>query len=62
MHFSVGDVVYLISHPSHRMTVVDVDGIEVTCRWFEGAAVKEGLFPAEYIAKATLPEKVSVSA
>ncbi len=23
MHFSVGDVVYLISYPSHRMTVVE---------------------------------------
>jgi uncharacterized protein YodC (DUF2158 family) len=43
------------------MTVVDVDGLEVTCRWFEGAAVKEGLFPAVSIAKAALPENVSVS-
>jgi uncharacterized protein YodC (DUF2158 family) len=33
------------------MTVVEVDGREITCRWFEGAAVKEGIFPSHIIAK-----------
>ena len=56
MHFSVGDVVYLISYPSHRMTVVEVDGSEVACRWFEGAAVREGAFPSEFIAKEKQPQ------
>ncbi len=51
MQFSVGDVVHLIAYPSHRMTVVEVDGREITCRWFEGAAVKEGIFPSHIIAK-----------
>jgi uncharacterized protein YodC (DUF2158 family) len=51
MQFSVGDVVCLNSHPAHRMTVVDVDGFDITCRWFEGAAVKEGTFPAVSIKK-----------
>jgi len=51
MQFSIGDVVHLIAYPSHRMTVVEVDGCEITCRWFEGAAVKEGIFPLHIIAK-----------
>jgi uncharacterized protein YodC (DUF2158 family) len=51
MQFSVGDVVHLIAYPSHRMTVVEVDGSEITCRWFEGAAVKEGIFPVHIIAR-----------
>jgi uncharacterized protein YodC (DUF2158 family) len=33
------------------MTVVEVDGREITCRWFEGAAVKEGIFPSHIIAQ-----------
>ena len=57
MHLSVGDVVYLISYPSHRMTVVEVDGFEIVCRWFEGAAVKEGMFPAPCVAKELRLEK-----
>lgn len=56
MQLSVGDVVYLISYPSHRMTVVEVDGSEIACRWFEGAAVKEGAFPAHLIAKELQPQ------
>ena len=59
MQFSVGDVVHLIAYPSHRMTVVAVDGREVTCRWFEGAAIKEGIFPRHFIAK-ELQGQVSV--
>jgi uncharacterized protein YodC (DUF2158 family) len=51
MQISVGDVVHLIAYPSHRMTVIEVDGGEITCRWFEGAAVKEGIFPPHSIAK-----------
>jgi uncharacterized protein YodC (DUF2158 family) len=51
MNFSVGDVVCLNSYPAHRMTVVEVDGLDVTCRWFEGAAVKEGTFPARSVKK-----------
>jgi uncharacterized protein YodC (DUF2158 family) len=51
MQFRAGDVVHLIAYPSHRMTVVEVDGCEITCRWFEGAAVKEGIFPLHIIAK-----------
>jgi uncharacterized protein YodC (DUF2158 family) len=62
MQFSVGDVVHLISYPSHRMTVVEVDGFEITCRWFERAVVKEGTFPAHLIAKELQPEIVEVSA
>lgn len=56
MQFSAGDVVYLVSYPSHRMTVVEVDGQEIICRWFEGAAVKEGIFPAHLIAKVLQPQ------
>jgi uncharacterized protein YodC (DUF2158 family) len=56
MQFSVGDVVHLIAYPSHRMTVVEVDGREITCRWFEGAAVKEGIFPSHIIAKEFQPQ------
>ena len=56
MQFSVGDVVHLIAYPSHRMTVVEVDGREITCRWFEGAAVKEGIFPSYIIAKEFWPQ------
>jgi uncharacterized protein YodC (DUF2158 family) len=52
MDFSVGDVVCLNSYPTHRMTVIEVDGSDVTCRWFEGAAVKEGTFPAQSVKKA----------
>jgi uncharacterized protein YodC (DUF2158 family) len=48
--------VHLIAYPSHRMTVVEVDGREITCRWFEGAAVKEGIFPSHIIAKEAQPE------
>lgn len=62
MQFSVGDVVHLISYPSHRMTVVEVDGFEITCRWFERAVVKEGTFPAPLIAKELQPKIVEVSA
>jgi uncharacterized protein YodC (DUF2158 family) len=62
MHFSVGDVVYLIAYPSHRMTVVEVDGFEIACRWFEGAAVKEGTFPMHLIAKEIQPEAVEATA
>ena len=62
MHFKVGDVVYLIAYPSHRMTVVEVDGFEIACRWFEGAAVKEGTFPMHLIAKELEPEAVEVTA
>ena len=62
MHFSVGDVVYLISYPSHRMTVVEVDGFEIACRWFEGAAVKEGTFPMHIIAKEAWSEAVDEQA
>jgi uncharacterized protein YodC (DUF2158 family) len=56
MQFSVGDVVHLIAYPSHRMTVVEVDGSEITCRWFEGAAVKEGIFPLHIVAKEFQPQ------
>jgi uncharacterized protein YodC (DUF2158 family) len=56
MQFSVGDVVHLIAYPSHRMTVVEVEGREITCRWFEGAAVKEGIFPSHIIAKEFRPQ------
>jgi len=62
MQFSVGDVVYLISYPSHRMTVVEVDGFEIVCRWFEGAAVKQGTFPMHLIAKEVQPEVVEATA
>ena len=62
MHFSVGDVVYLIAYPSHRMTVVEVDGSEITCRWFEGAVVKEGTFPGHLIAKELQPQSVEATA
>ena len=62
MHFSVGDVVYLISYPSHRMTVVEVDGFEIACRWFDGVAVKEGTFPVHMIAKEARSEVVEVIA
>ena len=62
MQFSVGDVVYLIAYPAHRMTVVEVEGREITCRWFEGAAVKEGLFPSHIIAKDAQPEAVEATA
>jgi uncharacterized protein YodC (DUF2158 family) len=62
MHFRVGDVVYLIAFPSHRMTVVEVDGLEIACRWFEGAAVKEGTFPMHLIAKEVQPEAVEATA
>lgn len=61
MQFSVGDVVHLIAYPSHRMAVVEVDGCEITCRWFEGAAVKEGIFPLHIIAVAHHREGVSAS-
>jgi uncharacterized protein YodC (DUF2158 family) len=60
MQFSVGDVVHLIAYPSHRMTVVEVDDREITCRWFEGAAVKEGIFPSHIIAQEVRPQ-VSVA-
>jgi len=56
MQFNVGDVVHLIAYPSHRMTVVEVEGSEITCRWFEGAAVKEGIFPAHFIANEPQPQ------
>ena len=62
MKFSVGDVVHLIAYPSHRMTVVEVDGCEITCRWFEGAAVKEGIFPLHIIAKEFQPQTPIVPA
>jgi uncharacterized protein YodC (DUF2158 family) len=62
MQFSVGDVVHLIAYPSHRMTVVEVDGWEITCRWFEGAAVKEGIFPSHFIAKEFQPQMPIVPA
>jgi uncharacterized protein YodC (DUF2158 family) len=62
MQFSVGDVVHLIAYPSHRMTVVEVDGCEITCRWFEGAAVKEGIFPLHFIAKEFQPQTPTVPA
>jgi uncharacterized protein YodC (DUF2158 family) len=59
MHFCVGDVVYLISFPSHRMTVVEIDGFEIVCRWLEGAAVKEGAFPAHLLADEGQPEPMT---
>ena len=62
MQFSVGDVVHLIAYPSHRMTVVKVDGCEITCRWFEGAAVKEGIFPLHFIAKELQPQTPTIPA
>jgi uncharacterized protein YodC (DUF2158 family) len=62
MQFRVGDVVYLISYPSHRMTVVEVDGSEIACRWFERAVVKEGTFPAHLIAKEVQDEAVEAPA
>ena len=62
MQFSVGDVVYLIAYPSHRMTVVEVDGFEITCRWFEGTAVKEGTFPSHLMAKELQPKAVEATA
>jgi uncharacterized protein YodC (DUF2158 family) len=46
MQFSVGDVVSLIPFHFHKMTVVEVDVRGIICRWFEGAAVKDGTFPA----------------
>jgi uncharacterized protein YodC (DUF2158 family) len=61
MQFSVGDVVHLIAYPSHRMTVVEVDGSEITCRWFERAVVKEGIFPSHIIAQELQPEIAEVS-
>ena len=62
MPFSLGDVVHLIAYPFHRMTVVEVDGHEITCRWFEGAAVKEGIFPSHIIAKDARLEAVEAIA
>jgi uncharacterized protein YodC (DUF2158 family) len=62
MQFSVGDVVHLIAYPSHRMTVVEVDGSEITCRWFERTAVREGIFPSCFIAKELQSEAVEVTA
>ena len=62
MQLSVGDVVHLIAYPSHRMTVVEVDGREITCRWFEGAAVKEGIFSLHVIAKEFQPPTPTVPA
>jgi uncharacterized protein YodC (DUF2158 family) len=62
MQFSVGDVVYLIAYPSHRMTVVEVDGCEITCRWFERTAVKEGIFPSHFIARQLQSETVGATA
>ena len=56
MQFGAGDVVHLIAHPSHQMTVVEVEGREITCRWFDGAAVKEGIFPSHFIAKEVQPQ------
>ena len=61
MQFSVGDVVYLISYPSHRMTIVEIDGYEIACRWFEGAAVKEGEFPAHLLARERQSEVADVT-
>jgi hypothetical protein len=40
------------------MTVVEVDGFEIACRWFECAAVKEGTFPVHMIAKEAQSEAV----
>jgi uncharacterized protein YodC (DUF2158 family) len=62
MQFSVGDVVHLIAYPSHRMTVVEVDGSEITCRWFERTAVREGIFPLQFMAKEPQSEAVEVTA
>jgi uncharacterized protein YodC (DUF2158 family) len=62
MQFSVGDIVYLIAYPSHRMTVIEVDGFEIACRWFQRAAVKEGIFPVHMIAKEARSETVEVIA
>jgi uncharacterized protein YodC (DUF2158 family) len=62
MQFSVGDVVHLIAYPSHWMTVIEVGGFEITCRWFEGAAVKEGIFPLHFIAKEVQPQTLIVPA
>ena len=62
MHFIVGDVVYLISYPSHRMTVVEVDGFEIACRWFEGAAVREGAFLSYLISKEVQKEAAEATA
>ena len=62
MPFSIGDVVHLIAYHSHRMTVVDVDGHEITCRWFEGAAVKECIFSSHMITKVAQPEAVEATA
>jgi uncharacterized protein YodC (DUF2158 family) len=62
VQISVGDVVHLIAYPSHRMTVVEVEGCEITCRWFEGAAVKEGIFPSHFIAKEFQPRRPIIPA
>ena len=62
MQFSVGDVVYLISFPSHRMTVVEVDDSEIACRWFERAVVKEGTFPEHLIAKEAQDKAIEATA
>jgi uncharacterized protein YodC (DUF2158 family) len=62
MQFSVGDVVHLIAYPSHKMTVVEVDGREITCRWFDRTAVKEGIFPSHFIAKQLQSEAVEATA
>ena len=53
---------YLIAYSSHQMTVVKVNGIEIACRWFEGVAVKEGIFPMHMMAKEALSEAVKVIA
>jgi uncharacterized protein YodC (DUF2158 family) len=62
MQFSVGDVVYLIAYPSHRMTVVEVDGREITCRWFERTAVRDGIFPSHFIARQLQSKAVGATA
>ena len=62
MPFSIGDVVHPIAYPSHRMTVVEVDGYEITCRWFEGAAVKEGISPVRSLAREFRPKEPDIPA
>jgi uncharacterized protein YodC (DUF2158 family) len=41
------------------MTVVEVDGYEIACRWFEGAAVKEGAFPPHLLARERQSEELA---
>jgi hypothetical protein len=44
------------------MTVVEVGGFEIACRWFEGAAVTEGTFSVHLLGKEVRPEAGEVIA